>query len=739
MTGQTKGPIILDLGCLILLPAEAAGVISDTRTKVIAMSIIEEIESGGAAHRPAVQSGKTAEAQMPAFEQADPNSPLLEQTLPAPPPIPQTALQTTAGNSTDPSNAASLSRAASLQPEKGNFWRTFVQACRFLWREHKGLLSARAVLDAGAAALPLAIFHLTGKLVDALAFNQPHVAWLAGGIIAAGLATGVTGWARYYLKNILARNLEYSSRRHFTQGVVRYSMAELEDPATSQRITQGRENIYRLGQFADDFSNAVCAAVQTVAAAVMVARFSPIVSLGVTAVTLSSLYMERKIARRRADVERRAADRRRKWWYTSWFTTDPQALKELKQLGKIGAMVERMVGHMKFWQNETLSVEKMRVRRTGSMDLLCEACLGAATGFLVYRAFTGALSVGGLSAALATLAYLRGAASSLVQSIGFQFETMEFLRVIFGLAPVDAGVRGSSAGHGPSVLGRIKTPPTISLRGVSFCYHGQKQPALQDINLEINPGDVIAIVGPNGAGKTTLTNLLMGTYRPTVGTITVNGKDLGSIPEEEWHEVIAKMPQDFSDFPSLTLREGIELGGRNGGGLSAEQAARLTGANRIIENPKKVPAGYEAVSSPEFENGVQLSGGQRQVMAATRTVARDSLVTILDEPASNLDPLAENILLDCLLGKQEVKTRIIVSHRFGTLLRANRIIVMEDGKISGDGPHDKLFAEHALYRRMFLAQAHPYLEGVKAHLAGSKELEQMLAEGEAAKKAVEYE
>jgi ATP-binding cassette, subfamily B, bacterial len=221
--------------------------------------------------------------------------------------------------------------------------------------------------------------------------------------------------------------------------------------------------------------------------------------------------------------------------------------------------------------------------------------------------------------------------------------------------------------------------------------------------LEPPAGRSLAVVGANGAGKTTLVKLLCGLYEPTAGRIEVDGQDLAEIDPMAWQERLAAIFQDFSRY-ALTARENVTLGAPLDD-AALQRAATRAGALPVID---RLPNGWETVLSRQFTGGDDLSGGQWQRVALVRAlyaVERGARVLVLDEPAANLDVRAEAELYDRFLDLTAGLTTIVISHRFSTVRRADRIVVLDGGRIAESGSHDELLALGGRYAHMFRLQA----------------------------------
>lgn len=248
-----------------------------------------------------------------------------------------------------------------------------------------------------------------------------------------------------------------------------------------------------------------------------------------------------------------------------------------------------------------------------------------------------------------------------------------------------------------------KVQGRITFSNLSFKYPTSQQFVLQDIDLDVEPGQTVALVGRSGAGKTTLCNLVARFYDPTEGHIQLDGTDLRDLPVEAYRSLLGIVEQDVFLFDG-TIAENIGYGLRNASFAAIEQAAIAANADEFIRDLEK---GYDTVIG---ERGVRLSGGQRQRLAIARALLADPSILILDEATSNLDSESERLIHQSLDRLMQGRTSFVIAHRLSTIARADKIVVMEQGRIVEVGTHIELMAKSGRYRQMVELQTNSYHE-----------------------------
>lgn len=561
------------------------------------------------------------------------------------------------------------------------------------------------------ALLTVGIAVVTGAIVGAVASRAMVVLPLTLFALLIVLQQ-ILGPLRAALIYSVGRRIDGAVRTRVMVSASRpVGIAHLEDRALHDRLTRAIDDA---NPFVPTTPGAGVTAmvvvagryVQAVGAAVVVARYSLLAS----AVLLVAEVGARVICARwnveRAREFQAHQQRYRRAGYTSQLATGALAAKEIRLYGLLPWLLPR---HDRQWAAVTTSMSRRRHlcgRRTILAQLALLPVLLTALFLLAGQSASSRLGVGGLTAAIwasLTLAAF-GVPGQEDNDVAFGLEGLTALRDVE--RRTDAIVEPARRDGRPPRAGAGAMPErAVRFEGVSFAYPGGR-PVLSELDLEIPAGASLAIVGANGAGKTTLVKLLARLYEPDSGRITVDGCELTDLDVASWRARLAVIFQDFTRYDlSAADNVGFDAMSRLHGSESLSRVAERAGVAATIE---RLPHGWDTVLSRQYTRGADISGGEWQRIALARALfAVDSGATLLalDEPTANLDVRAELALFERFLELTSGLTTILISHRFSTVRRAERICVLDGGRITESGTHEELVHLGGVYANMFRLQA----------------------------------
>jgi ATP-binding cassette, subfamily B, bacterial len=337
-----------------------------------------------------------------------------------------------------------------------------------------------------------------------------------------------------------------------------------------------------------------------------------------------------------------------------------------------------------------LEAIRLQAKLSPTVDVITACGTAVILWFGVRKVLAGEMSLGLLLVFLAYLSQLYRPIRNLSKVSLVISRGMASAERVYELLSVDARVVDL-----PDAIPSPRLQGAVSLRSVTFGYE-PGQPVLSDVTIEAEPGETIALAGPTGAGKSTIVSLIPRFYDPWEGEVLVDGRDARTYTLASLRSQVALVLQDSILFYG-SIFDNIAYGAEN---PTADQVLAAAETARVDEFVRNLPEGYDTVVS---ERGTTLSGGQRQRIAIARAIVRDAPIVILDEPTSGLDAVSERYVLAGLKALTEGRTVFVVAHRLSTLRGADRVYVVEHGRIIQTGTHAKLTQRPGLYRNMHLA------------------------------------
>ena len=532
----------------------------------------------------------------------------------------------------------------------------------------------------------------------------PAIALLVGAAVLLGIIEALAAHQQRYLSELVT-NHTYERIIDVASSV---DLASFEDPQFYDQLLRARTAAISRPIAIVSGLTALCMSLLTslgIGGALITMHWSllPLVAGASIPVLLATLYNSRQAY----DFEYQWTPRGRERLYLLELLAGKDPAKEVRVFdassflrGRFDVLTGERLSRLR-----TFLRQRLRIALAGTIG----GALGAtiALGALVWLVVTGRIDVATAVTAGVAMQLLISRFSALTKGLGTLVEAGMFLEDYrtFLAREIEPSSRpsGESSTH-PGVPARFER---LEVEGISFRYPGTDALVLDDVTLEVGPGEVVALVGENGSGKTTLVKLICQLYRPQSGRVLWNGVDAATFDPQDLRSDLTVIFQDFLHY-HLTASENIEMGRVDlpHGPEEVIEAARRASAHEFIA---RLPEGYETRLGRQFYGGHELSVGQWQRLALARAFFRGGSFLVLDEPTAALDPRAEYELFSQMRALSEGRSVLLVSHRFSSVRTANRIYVLKSGRVAESGSHAELMDLGGTYAELFTLQAAAYL------------------------------
>ncbi|XZN91638.1 MAG: ABC transporter ATP-binding protein [Microcoleus sp.] len=553
----------------------------------------------------------------------------------------------------------------------------------------------------------------------ALMLSQPILLWSIVGVLSLKLIGDSIDSMSSFTVTSLRDRLQGAVEGKVLEKVANFDdIALFENPELLNIVELAKTGVSKVQQLAFTLSMTITGIFIFIPSVSIAAAIAWWVPLLIVISSIPSIYIERKYTKIIWRIQKKQAKISREMNLSARVLTGEEYAKELRLFGLQELWLKR-------WQGQFVQYfsEMQAIRKKGAIVVLLWSIIsriGVALPFvyIVMGALGRRYTLGDLALYSGLIVQVEQSLQLLIGNYTNLYDISLSVTPIFQLLDLKPELQsplGDVASRLPSLPeGGQDASATIDKIGIeiqhlSFCYPGSTKNTVTDINLTINPGEMLVLVGENGAGKTTLGKLLGRLYDPTEGAIAWNNKDLRSYPLAYVRSRIAVVMQDYARFPS-TVRENVGFGDL----LSLSDDTAINEAISeagISAKVNSLSAGLETPLGKQLEDGIDLSGGQWQRIAIARALMRldTAEVLIFDEPTAALDPKTEHEIYSIFRQIAAGKTTVVISHRLGLAKIADRIAVMENGKIAEIGTHDELIASNGIYCSMFTRQASSYI------------------------------
>jgi ATP-binding cassette subfamily B protein len=586
-------------------------------------------------------------------------------------------------------------------------------ALRLVWETSASLTLVMALSTLLTGILPAAIASVGGLIVDAvvtaIAENDTEQAaarllTLYLVLLEAGLVILVTAAQRIntICQSILRVLLGNKINVMILEKALTLELAHFEDAEYYDKLTRARrEASSRPLSLVIKTFELIRNMIALLTIAIFLLQFSPYAVLLLIAAGIPAFIAEAKFSGEAFRIYRRRSAERRKQLYLEMVLTREDGVKEVKLLDLGKLFLDRYIGIFK----EIYKEDRNLVLRRGFwgfvLGLLASAAFYFAYAWVAFAAIATMISVGQMTMYIAQFRLGQNAVSDSLNSVNGMYEDNLYLSTLTEYLDHQVPESSGKQTAGP------KPYEGIRFEGVSFYYPGTKIPALEKINLHIQPGESLALVGENGSGKTTLIKLLTRLYTPSEGNIYLEGLNL-----QDWDiaSLRAKIGVIFQDFARYQLLVGENIGIGDVPNLEQrEQIAEAASKGMADDFIQNLPEAYDTQLGTWFHQGKELSGGQWQKIALSRAFMRNKAnILILDEPTAAIDARAEAEIFTHFRELTSQKISIIISHRFSTVRMADHIIVLNKGRITEQGSHQELLNSGGQYASLFKLQARGY-------------------------------
>jgi ATP-binding cassette, subfamily B, bacterial len=565
-----------------------------------------------------------------------------------------------------------------------------------------------------SAVIPIAISYLAARLIDEIVklvtsdISSIYELKLTSPLIVIILLTVAATFVNRVVRNLREYVGERFDYLHFDlfnvevlSRISTLDIVQFEDAEVSNDIRKARDNSYKIYYFASSSVDVLVSIITAVISGVIVFSVSPIIFLLIIILSLPNNIIYARYISKIWNFYNSEIERNRTFWWSLDFLSEDIKMPEHK-ITDSNDYLSKIIMRLR----NDLSTIGINIRKKRFIESILASLLNSVTYivtplFLVSRMLAGAMSIGQFTFYQGSIFSFSDTLEKMLGQILGLADAAAYLTYVRRLFEMEPAIKS-----GTKKISNTEAP-LIEFRDVSFKYSKSNTYALRHVNLTIKQGEEIAIVGENGAGKTTLIKLLLRFYEPTEGTILINGDPIESLDTNSYRNLFGALFQEYNRYEPYTVKDNIMIGDHRAP-LSISKlrsAAKQADAQTFIE---KLDYKYEEKLAKQFTHGTNLSTGQWQKIALARMFYRDRPILILDEPTASIDAEAEYRIFQRIYNFTEIKTIIIISHRFSTVRNAKRIYVLNKGELVEQGSHEELMHRNGRYTRAFKLQAKGY-------------------------------
>lgn len=572
----------------------------------------------------------------------------------------------------------------------------------------KGLFFLTILFSVIAGVFPVITLILSQELINCLVqgknfFDGTFIMFVS--YLLASFAGELLIEAKGFIEGKFQYLLQYRLNYMVMEKCTDLSLEDFETSEMYDRIEKITGEIaYRPFQIFLAIINLLTSAITMISSAILLFSWNPYISVVLLVVPIVSVLYFLKIGQQEFDIIWNRAKDERKTWYLSYLLTHDFSYKEISLLNIKDYLLGNFIKISNRFIEQNIKILKKKTVFNIIYEMIMQVVSGLIIGKAIISAYAGDILVGNVMSYIRSVGLVQSNSQAIMANVYTIYNSSLYMDMLFEF--LNYCGKGKITGNMKKIEGEITT---IDIQNLSFSYKNKKE-TLKNINISFQKGEKIALVGPNGSGKSTLIKILSGLYEIKYGEILINGIPLKKIDIEDYHTKMSVLFQDFVKY-ELTLKENIGFG----------DIKEFNSTDRMKEILDKLQTkflkkdgeyDFDIQLGNWFDDGQQLSQGQWQKVALARAYFKNASIYILDEPNAALDTVSEREIFDDFFEISKGKIGIFISHRLNAAKKADKIIVMDDGRVVGMGKHEDLLKNCLVYQTLYQAETYENEEGM---------------------------
>lgn len=555
------------------------------------------------------------------------------------------------------------------------------------------------VLNAILSLLPLANFFIYQELINSIFEKGNKIFYVLFIYALVQIFLSLLNQLILYIDSKFSMNLLYSLNLKVQKKISLLSLIDFEQSETYnliENITQ--DSTYKPFQLFNAIIGVISAFLSLLTSIVYISTWSSTLAIFLLLIPITSLIIFLRVGQLEFMIQWSRVNSEREVWYINYLLTHDFSFKEIKLNGISQYFIQKYGKLKKSFIKQDLIIAKKKSIFNGGLDTVLNIINGVAIFTMVNSTRAGKLLVGNFVSLIQALTRVNTYSQTMIQNVYIIYNTSLFMEQLFNFLNMRVE-NGKLNLQKQFDLG--ESVNCISVRNLSFSYPENTEKSVSNVSVDFKKGELVAIVGKNGSGKSTFVKLLSGLYSPSEGEIFYDGKSNRALGLDFYQKNISVLFQDFVKY-ELSLRENIGLS--NLKQLTDERIKQCMETIGLDFLKQDVDYNLNQRLGTWFNDSRQLSGGQWQKVALARTFFKNASIYILDEPSSALDPISEKEVFDDFIHRSANSISLFVSHSLSAAKKADRIIVMKDGRIINEGKHEDLLKASDYYRELYYSE-----------------------------------